>query len=91
MAVVSGCDASPVFKPAEHAFDDVSSFVGFGVERIWCSPCGRGRNNGFDLFLLEPFAQAVGIVSLVRQQPLWRGDGSEQQNGHGDVGDVSWR
>jgi hypothetical protein len=34
MAVISGCDASPVFKLAEHAFDEVSAFVGVAVQRI---------------------------------------------------------
>src|SRR6202040_2501750 len=43
----------------------------------------------FDLPLFEPFAQAVGVVSFVCEQPLWSGDGSKQWSGHGDVGDVS--
>jgi hypothetical protein len=28
MAVISGCDASPVLKLAEHTFDEISAFVG---------------------------------------------------------------
>ena len=34
MAVISGCDASPVLELAEHAFDEISAFVGPAVQRI---------------------------------------------------------
>jgi hypothetical protein len=30
--------------------------------------------------LFEPFAQAVGVVSFVGQQPLWSGDGGKERN-----------
>ena len=49
----------------------------------------RWRNGGSDLPLLEPAAQTVGGVSLVRQQALWLSDGAEKRNGHDHVGDVS--
>jgi len=39
--------------------------------------------------LFEPFAQAVGVVSFVCEQPLWSGDGAKQGSGDGDAGDVS--
>jgi hypothetical protein len=41
--------------------------------------------------LLEPFAQAVGVVSFVCQQPLWSGHGTKQRSGHGDVGNIPRR
>src|ERR1700730_4219458 len=34
MAVISGCDASPVLELAEHSFDEISAFVGPAVQRI---------------------------------------------------------
>jgi len=34
IAVISGCDASPVLELAEHAFDEISAFVGPAVQRI---------------------------------------------------------
>ena len=32
--VVAGCDASPVLEAAKHAFDNVSAFIGLGIERL---------------------------------------------------------
>src|ERR1700674_5666253 len=34
IAVISGCDASPVLELAEHSFDEISAFVGPAVQRI---------------------------------------------------------
>ena len=34
IAVISGCDAPPVLELAEHAFDEISAFVGPAVQRI---------------------------------------------------------
>jgi hypothetical protein len=33
-AVISVCDASPVLELAEHAFDEISAFVGPAIHRI---------------------------------------------------------
>jgi hypothetical protein len=90
-AVVSSCDASPILQLAEQAFDDVSSLIGGAIEGVWGAPRGGGGNGGSDLSLLEPSAQTVGVVGLVRQQALWFCDGGEKRNGHDDVGDVSGR
>ena len=56
MAIVAGGDAAPVFQPAEHAFDDISTFVSLVVERIGRPSRGCRWNDGFDLSLGEPFA-----------------------------------
>ena len=34
IAVISGCDASPVLELAEHSFDEISAFVGLAVQGI---------------------------------------------------------
>jgi hypothetical protein len=34
IAVISGCDASPVLELAEHSFDEISAFAGPAVQRI---------------------------------------------------------
>ena len=39
MAIISGCDASPVFQLAEHALDDIAAPIdrlieGYGVRRV---------------------------------------------------------
>ena len=91
MAVISCCDPSPVFKLTEHTFNEVSALVGFSVERIGRAPRCCGRNDRLDLPVFEPIAQAIGVVSFVRQQTLWPGAGRTQRNGHRDVGDVSRR
>ena len=88
-AVVSGCDASPILELAEQAFDDVSALIGGAIERVRGAPGGGGGNGCSDLPLLEPSAQAVGVVGLVRQHALWFCDGAEKRNGHDDVGDIS--
>ncbi len=90
-AVVSGCDASPILELAEQAFDDVSALIGGAIERVWHAPRGGGGNGRSDLPMLEPSAQTVGVVGLVRKHALWLSDGAEKRNGHDDVGDVSWR
>ena len=41
--------------------------------------------------MLEPAAQTVGVVGLVRQQSLRLSDGGEKRNSHDHVGDVSGR
>jgi hypothetical protein len=35
MAIVSGCDASPVFQLAEHALDDIAAPIGLLIDRVW--------------------------------------------------------
>lgn len=91
MAVISCCDPSPVFQLTEHTFNEVSALVGFSVERIGRAPRCCGRNDRLDLPVFEPIAQAICVVSFVRQQPLWFNDSSKQRSGHSDVGDVSRR
>ena len=61
-AIVSGCDASPVLQLTEHPVDDVATLVGCAVERVWWAPQARRGNGRFDLPLLQPSAQAMGIM-----------------------------
>jgi hypothetical protein len=79
------------FRVAEHAFDDVSALIGSAIDRVWRAPRGGGGDGCSDLPMLEPSAQTVGVVGLVRQHALWLSDGAEKGNGHDDVGDVSGR
>src|SRR6478736_5999579 len=41
VAIVSGCDASPVFQLAEHALDDIAAPIDLLIERVW-GPSGGG-------------------------------------------------
>lgn len=89
--VISGCDTSPVFEPAEKALDDISSTICTPVERIWCATRGGRRDDGFNLSCREPFAQAVGVISLIGEQAPWWRHRTEQRDGDADDGDVARR
>jgi len=41
MAIISGCDASPVFQLAEHALDDIAALIDLWIKRVW-APSGGG-------------------------------------------------
>jgi len=40
VAIISGCDASPVFQLAEQALDDITATIGLLIERVWGSAGG---------------------------------------------------
>ena len=89
MAIISGCDTSPVFEAAEEAFDHISATIDAPIERVWCPPCGCGRDDGLDVSGSEPCAQAVGIIGFVGEQAPGRGDRTEQRYGDADVSDIA--
>ena len=90
-AVVSCCKASPVLEATEEALDKVSTPIDGTIERVrYCSRCG-GWNNGLDATDFEPIAQAVCVISLVRDQAVGQCDGAQQRHGHADVSDVAGR
>ena len=88
MAIISGCDASPVFQLAEHALDDITATIGLLIERVWGL---AGWDNSFDLSSLEPVTKTVGIIGLVSKQAFGLVHGGQERNGHGDVGDIARR
>lgn len=89
MSVVSGCDASPVLEAAEEAFDDVPASIDTLVERVRCATrSGRG-DDGFDAPILEPVAQAVGIIGFVGEQAPGWSCSAQQRYRHADIGDVA--
>jgi hypothetical protein len=51
MAIISGCDASPVFQLAEHALDNIPAPIGLVIERVW-DPSGSGCR-GIGFFMLS--------------------------------------
>ena len=82
-----------VLEPPDEAFDEVASSVGFVVEGEGFRSCGGGWDDGADAALLEPFAQRVGVICLVSNEPLGSDAADvgpfEQQDDGGDVGDVA--
>ena len=63
-AIVAGCNAPPVLKPAKESFDQVAAAVGFPVERIGCGACRGGRDHRVNAARFEPTAQTFGVVTL---------------------------
>ena len=71
-AVVSGCDASPILRLGEHAFDDVSVLLGGVITRVRRAPAQvdltRVRNSRRQLitrFFVDPVYQPAQVY---RQQ-----------------------
>jgi len=91
VSVVSGGDAAPVLEAAEETFDDVPAAIGALVERIGCPARGGGGDDGLDAPLLEPVAQAVGIIGLVGEQALGWSCPAQQRDRYADIGDVARR
>ena len=89
MAIVSGGDTAPVFEAAKEALDDVSPPIDTAIERVWCPPCGCGRDDGLNVSGSKPRAQAVGIIGFVGEQAPGRSDRTEQRYGDADVSDVA--
>lgn len=87
--VIARCAPSPVLEPAEHALDHVAAAISTPVERVRAVACGIGRDDRFDAARLEPVAQPVGVVSLVRQQPFGATHPFQQRDRDGDVGNVA--
>lgn len=71
-AVVSCCDALPVFESTKHALDDVAASVSGSIEWVgYVTICPPG-NDGLDPSLDEPKPQSIGIVGLVGDQATGR-------------------
>jgi len=49
VAIVSSCDASPVFQLAEHALDDIAAPIDLLIERVWGPSDGGRWDDGLDL------------------------------------------
>ena len=58
-------EAPPVFDAVEHALDDVSGFVEFGVVLELYLAFPARRDTGFGLGFPKPVAQAFGIVATI--------------------------
>ena len=91
MAIVSGGDTAPVFEATKEALDDVSPPIDTAIERVWCPPCGCGRDDGLNVSGSEPRAQAVGIIGFIGKQASGRDDCLQKRDSDADVCDVAWR
>ncbi len=88
-AVVAGVDAPPIFQLAEHVLDLVAlsverlvmGYLDFSVWFLW--------DTGLIVATCKGIAEPVGIVSLVRQQRLRRGQRRQQGRRSGVVADLA--
>ena len=91
MSVISDGDAAPVFKSPEEPLDHISTTIDAPVERIWRPARSGSRDDGLDVSLCQPVAQAVCVIGFVGEQAPGRSDRTEQRDGNGDVSDIARR
>ena len=69
-AVISCCDAAPVFEFTEHVLDFVALLVeSFIVCDLYLSVL-LGRDAGLDAFAFQSLSEPIGIVAAIRQKVL---------------------
>lgn len=83
--VVAGCDASEILEGAEGPFDPVALTIGVAVVGDRPLAGGGGGDDGLGLLRLQGTSQAVGVISLVGDQPSRRRAGGQQAWCGGDV------
>ena len=87
--VVARCDTAPVLETTKHAFDDVSAFVGLGIERL-DSFAGRVIGNdrtGSSLNEEEP--QGIAVIGGIGSAETTGRQGFEQAYGDGSIATLS--
>ena len=89
--VVASSNAPEVLKTAEHALDDVPSFVGVFVVAMGIFAGRIWRDDRFDPPLGEFLAQAVGVLGPVGENTLGSMAHCEQAARPGEVMDVAGR
>jgi len=67
-AVISGCDAPPVFEPSKHDLDFVPLFIELLTKISWRASAFTRRNTGLNAFGGESAAKLIAIVALVADQ-----------------------
>src|SRR4029453_3434607 len=79
--VVSRGDASEVFEPAEHPFDEVAALIGAGIVGVGMLAGGLWRDHRFGAAFGEPGAQAARVVGTIGEQPRRAWHDREQRPG----------
>ena len=89
--VIARGDATEVFEPTEHSFDEVAAAVGLGVPGIGMFACRVGRDHRFDPSSGEPVPQFASVVGAVGQQPSRDGGAPQHLGGSDQVVGVACR
>ena len=80
-SVVSCGDASPVLAPAEHAFDEISCLVEFGIVVDRLVAVGAAGDAGFDSAVGKSIVKPVAVVAFVGDRGLGVRQQREQRLG----------
>lgn len=67
-AVISCCDAPPVFKFSEHVFYLVTLFIEDFIVFVLDLAVFLGRDARSDAFLDQGLSEPVGIITTIRQK-----------------------
>lgn len=67
-AVISCCDAAPIFEAAEHPLDEVTLFVEVDVVLDWLLAVFAAGDAGFDLSIGQCLAKPVAVIASVGDQ-----------------------
>lgn len=77
--VVTGCDATPVFEPAKHAFDDVSQLIGIGVERVSALSRRVVRDDRNSSAFAQEEPKAIAVIGRISGAQACRRQQGEQR------------
>jgi hypothetical protein len=68
--VISGCDATPVLQPAEHAFNEVALFVKLGVILDWFLSVLAAGDARLDIAGGQCLAKPVAVIAPVGEESV---------------------
>ena len=88
-AVVSRVNAPPVLEFSKHVLDLVPLSVEHAVMGYLDFPVGFRWDTGFDLALNKGVTQPVGVISLVGQKSLCRGERRQKGRSTGVIADLA--
>ena len=79
--IVAGGDASPVFETAEHAFDEISEFVGLCVERMLLLSGGIVGNDGYRSAPGQELSETIAVIGRIggAKASFWAGAQDSQR------------
>lgn len=86
--VVSGCDATEILEPVEHALDGVAVSIKVWRETVFPDAIDFGRDVGRGSDCLDLSAHGVGVVALVAMDQIGGGHLVEQGVGSDAIRDL---
>ena len=87
--VIAGCDASPIFEAAEHAFDEIALAIGNLVEGMMFFPSWVVRDD-WDSPALSQEA-TIAVISCIRGQAAARRNSADQGCRNPNIAEMAGR